>query len=193
MKVNPPFIAPAAPVGAGTVEVVALRDVHAERGGKQVLVHPKGHRQQLEAAVARELVRTRSEDYALTDAGEAVLHPQTGEPIEPGTGATATPINAALQPTAPATPNIDPNAPGSVETGNGGKDGGGQTEESFDLLKVPGVNDAVARGLEDAKLGTLAALRGATVEDLQAVKGIGPMIAKQIHDHVQEIPTKKGG
>lgn len=193
LKSNPPFVAPAAPLGAGATEVFAQRDVFAERNGKQILVHKRGSAQTLEPAVAREVIAGNPDDYgyAAPDAEpeSASTHPQTGEPTAPG--AHPSPINAMLQPTSPH-PDVDPEAPGTVETGSSDApappppgsgvptDGGGE----FNLADVPGVGDKLARTMADAGYGTREKLSAASVEDLQKVPGVGAKLAEKILDHV---------
>lgn len=56
----------------------------------------------------------------------------------------------------------------------------------FALTEVPGINDKVARSLEDAGFGTADAVRGATIESLAAVQGMGNKLAERLIAHVAE-------
>jgi N utilization substance protein A len=59
-------------------------------------------------------------------------------------------------------------------------------EEELDLTQIPGVGARTAELLEAAGLGTLDALAGAAVEELQQVEGIGPKTAQSIQTWARE-------
>ncbi len=63
----------------------------------------------------------------------------------------------------------------------------GEAEEpaAFDLLQVPGVDEAVAEVLRNAGYGELEALMGATLEDLAAIDAVGTETAAEIHEWVE--------
>ena len=59
-------------------------------------------------------------------------------------------------------------------------------EEPLDLTQIPGVGARTAELLEAAGFGTLEALAGAAVEELQQVEGIGPKTAQSIQSWARE-------
>ena len=67
------------------------------------------------------------------------------------------------------------------------------TSKQFTLTDLPGVNDKLAKAMEDAGLGTLAALRASNVETLAAVPGMGNKLAQRVLETVAETyPVKEG-
>lgn len=205
----PPF-APAAPIGSDKIAVYALQDVFREvtrkdKEPEMVLVHAAGHRQELEASIAREVVRNSPKDYGFLPPGGVVAPaessaPSTNERIadilnDPAALAVlrAALLGAQFQPAvgqvsdAAAPGGVAQATPASTQQVNTGAD-------AFQLTNLPGVNDKLARSLEDHGFGTLVALQGATVETLSAVPGMGEKIAKNIVAHVAEkYPAKKEG
>lgn len=195
LKGNPPFQAPAAPLGAGEVQIIALRDVSAafiDEDGKKAMrvVHPKGSTQTLAAPTAREVVRSSPEDYAYL--GEADVeqdtHPQLGTPIEPG--AMPSPINAMLQ-QVPPHPDLDPEAPGTIETGEGtgaptvGPNSGEDNEIS--VADIPGVGEHLGRTLGDAGFDSIEKIADADPEELQKIEGVGPAISAKIQSEAKKL------
>jgi transcription termination/antitermination protein NusA len=57
---------------------------------------------------------------------------------------------------------------------------------AFDLTQAPGVGAKTADKLTEAGFGTLEALRAASVEELEAVEGVGPKTAEGLHEWAGE-------
>jgi DNA uptake protein ComE-like DNA-binding protein len=62
----------------------------------------------------------------------------------------------------------------------------GAPKPAFDLRTLPGVDDKLARAMEDAKFGTLASLQNTTPEKLAEVPGMGGKLAIKVLAYVNE-------
>jgi DNA uptake protein ComE-like DNA-binding protein len=194
---------PAAPIGEATTIIYALRDIESARGplGKMEVVHKRGFAQELPTAIAREVVRNQPEDYGLNP-------PDGVAPVQLRARDTAsdadnlirqilaspealTRLRDALgvsQAEEAAEAGVAPlaAAAGAAVLALGGDVLPKAGVEPFVLTSLPGVNERLARSLEDAGLGTLQALRSADQETLAAVPGLGNKMAERIVNHLAE-------
>jgi hypothetical protein len=211
--VVPPF-APAAPIGSDKVAVYALQDVYKEvpqkdgQDPKKVLVHARGHRQELEASIAREVIRNSPKDYGMVPPdGAAVAATGTIDPDNPAASPNAKVaailsdpdalalLRSAILGPAPVPPVglvTDLGAPGGLAATQAATSNTADGT-TFQLTGLPGVDDKTARALEDSQLGTLDALRSVDDAKLAGIVG-GSKQAKIIKAHIAEkFPTPKEG
>jgi hypothetical protein len=163
------------------------------------IVHAKGFAQELPPAVAREVVRESKGRYA--------FEPPPGSPaLAAAVGAAALAekeqedkFNAAMN---------DPVLMARLRAAMGGGETaprdivmypegdvtkpvpviqqGPVAPKTFDLRALPGVDDKLARAMEDAKFGTLVSLQNTTPEKLAEVPGMGGKLAIKVLAYVNE-------
>ena len=63
----------------------------------------------------------------------------------------------------------------------------------IEFLLIPGIGRAKARALYEAGYTDLADLLAAPVDNLEKVRGIGPDLARNIHDFVNNFYEEMGG
>lgn len=165
------------------------------------VVHAKGFAQQLPPAIAREVVREGQGRYAfeppagmsaLTDTvGAAAL--QAKEQEDKFRNAMEDPvlmarIRAAIEgrenPAGPALTDLEKVLAGQPALPP--QPVAGAPKPAFDLRTLPGVDDKLARAMEDAKFGTLVSLQNTTPEKLGEVPGMGGKLAIKVLGYVNE-------
>lgn len=144
----------------------AQKATYVQVGDKMhVIVHPRGHMQEVPPADVLEIMRLSPGNYDTTPPPAHAAPQQLTE--LPGFGGTGT---ADAQPGHGA----DTKSPAKPDPA------------LFQLTSLPNVNEKLARSMEDAGFGTLRNVQVATIDGLAAVPGMGTKLAERIVTYVAE-------